>query len=736
MDKCLSGYRNSTFADMGKKKKTLSIQKNILNLLDQHPTQTFTYKQIGARLGVTDPSGRNHIIKNLKKLAEKKIIEQHSRGSYRAKSRKNHHEGILDLSAKGIGYIICEDFEEDLIVAPNQFHKAFSGDTVRFYVYPARGKKRKEAKILEVVHRKRTQFVGTLQKKNGTSFVRVSSKIALVDFYINTEPKIKTQDGDRVLISFTSWKDTKSPQATIEEVLGVPGEADTEMHTILAEYGLPYKFDKHIEAEANQIDVHLDEKEISRRMDYRDVLTFTIDPTDAKDFDDALSFVPLEEGLFEVGIHIADVSHYVKPGTLLDDEAYQRATSVYLVDRVVPMLPEQLSNKVCSLRPNEEKFTFSAIFILDAFGNIRDQKFGRTIINSNYRFAYHEAQHIIETEQGEIPAQISLTNKTYTADKSVVDAILQLDKTAKRLRQKRMQSGAISFDKEEVKFKLDNNLQPTEVFVKTSKDANKLIEEYMLLANKKVSEFIAKQDSNKTFVFRVHDQPDEAKLDQLKRVISSFGYSLNLASPETTAHSINKLLKDIRNKREQNLIDTLTIRSMSKAIYTTQNIGHYGLAFDYYTHFTSPIRRYPDVVAHRLLQHYIDGNKPPKQEVFEVMMKHCSAMEILATKAERDSIKFMQVKYMEERIGEKFIGVISGVVERGIYVEVKGNKCEGMVRPQYFPGDYFIYDEMNYAFVGEKTKKTYQLGDNVLVQVDAADPIKRHLDFILLGHAE
>ncbi len=736
MDKCLSGYRNSTFADMGKKKKTLSVQKNILNLLDQYPTQTFTYKQIAARPGVTDPSGRNHIIKSLKKLADQKLIEQHSRGSYKAKSRKNHYEGILDLSAKGVGYVICDDFEEDLIVASNQFHKAFSGDTVRFYVYPTRGKKRKEAKILEVISRKRTQFVGTLQKKNGTLFVRVSPKISTVDFYIEAEPKMKTEDGDRVLVSFTSWKDTKSPQAKIEEVLGAPGEADTEMHTILAEYGLPYKFDNHIEAEANQINIHLDEKEISRRMDYRDVFTFTIDPTDAKDFDDALSFVPLEEGLFEVGIHIADVSHYVKPGTLLDDEAYQRATSVYLVDRVVPMLPEQLSNNVCSLRPNEEKFTFSAIFILDAFGNIREQKFGRTVIKSNYRFAYHEAQHIIETQQGVIPAHISLTNESYTADITVVDAILQLDKTAKKLRQKRMHRGAISFDKEEVKFNLDEKQQPTKVFVNTSKDANKLIEEYMLLANKKVSEFIAKQDANKTFVFRVHDEPDEEKLDQLNRVIGSFGYSLNLASPETTAHSINKLLKDIRNKREQNLIDTLTIRSMSKATYTTQNIGHYGLAFDYYTHFTSPIRRYPDVVAHRLLQHYLDGNKPPKQEVYEATMKHCSAMEVLATKAERDSIKFMQVKFMEQRIGEKFTGVISGVVERGLYVEVDGNKCEGMVRPQDIPEDYFIYDEMNYAFVGEKTKKKYQLGDRVLVLVESADPIKRHLDFLLIGLAE
>lgn len=736
MDKCLSGIRNCTFAYMGKKKKILSVQKNILTLFDQYPTQTFTYKQIASRLGVTDPSGRNHIIKSLKKLAEKSVIEQHTRGSYKAKMQKKHHIGILDLSERGVGYISCDDFEEDVIVASNQFNKAFSGDTVAFYVYPTRGKKRKEAKILDVVSRKRTQFVGTLQKNNGTLFVRVSPKISPVDFYINEAPKMKVVDGDRVLISFTTWKKTKSPQATIEEVLGAPGEADTEIHTILAEYGLPYKFDHHIEKAANQIDIHLDEKEISRRMDYRDALTFTIDPTDAKDFDDAISFIPLEDGSFEVGIHIADVSHYIQPGTLLDDEAYQRATSVYLVDRVVPMLPEQLSNKVCSLRPNEEKFTFAAIFTLDAFGNVKEQKFGRSVIKSNYRFAYHEAQHIIDTKQKEIPPHISLSNNAYTVEQAVVDAIIQLDKTAKHLRKKRMQNGAISFDKEEVKFKLDANKQPTEVFVKTSKDANKLIEEYMLLANKKVSEFIAKQDPNKTFVYRVHDEPDEEKLDQLKRVIGSFGYSLNLASPQTTAHSINKLLNDIRNTREQNLIDTLTIRSMSKATYTTQNIGHYGLAFDHYTHFTSPIRRYPDVVAHRLLQHYLEGNKSPKQEVYESVMKHCSAMEILATKAERDSIKFMQVKYMEQRIGEAFTGVISGVVERGIYVEIEGNKCEGMVRPKDLHGDYFVYDEMNYAFFGEKTKKTYQLGDRVLVQVQGADPIKRHLDLLLLGHKE
>lgn len=721
---------------MDKKKKVLSIQKNILRVLDQSPNQTFNYKQIASRLGINDPSGRNHIIKNLKKLAALKLINNPTKGTFQAKKNDNYHRGILDVSNNGTGYIISEDFEDDVKVSSTHHHKAFGGDEVLFYAYPTRGKRKREAKIIEIVARKKERFIGTLQKRNGTMFVRVSPRISTVDFYIESEPEIKTTDGDRVLISFTSWDETKSPQAKIIEVLGIPGDAETEIHTILAEYGLPYAFNSQIKEEANKINETISAEEIKKRMDYRDVLTFTIDPTDAKDFDDALSFQEKENGDFEVGIHIADVSYYIKPGTVLDDEAYQRATSVYLVDRVVPMLPEQLSNKVCSLKPNEQMLTFAAIFTLDTYGNVKEQKFGRTIINSNYRFAYHEAQHIIETRDSTIPAELSLTAKTYKVDEKVKEAILQLSTTAKHLRKKRMQSGAISFDKEEVRFLLDKDKNPKDVFIKTSKEANKLIEEYMLLANKKVSEFIAKEDNKKTFVFRVHDEPDEEKLDQLKSVISGFGYSLNLTTAETTTHSINKLLKDIANKPEQNLIDTLTIRSMSKAKYTTQNIGHYGLAFEYYSHFTSPIRRYPDVVAHRLLQHYLDAKKSPKAEGYEAVMKHCSAMEVLATKAERDSIKFMQVKYMQERIGETFTGVVSGVVERGLYIELEGNKCEGMARPQDIPGDYYVFDERNYAFVGQKTKKNIQLGDRVTIKVTAADPIKRHLDFNILGHVE
>ena len=494
---------------MGKKKKVLSRQKSILRVLEQSPNQSYNYKQIASSLGVKDPSGRNQIVKNLKKLVGLKKIKKTTKGTFQAKKNNNYHRGFLDISSNGTGYIISDGFEDDFKVSSTHYHRAFGGDEVLFYAYPARGKRKREAKIVEIVKRKNKSFVGTLQKRNGTMFVRVKPTISNVDFFIETEPKIKTLDGDRVLIFFTNWDKTKSPQAKIIKVLGTPGEAETEIHTILAEYGLPYTFETQIEQEANNINEQILSEDIKQRLDYRDILTFTIDPTDAKDFDDALSFKKKENGEFEVGIHIADVSHYVKPGSILDDEAYKRATSVYLVDRVVPMLPKQLSNKVCSLRPNEEKLTFAAIFTFDIYGNVKDQKFGRTVINSNYRFAYHEAQYIIDTKKTIIPAEISLTSKAYNVEEKVKEAILQLNTTAQHLRKKRMKSGAISFDKEEVRFILNEEKQPTDVFIKTSKEANKLIEEYMLLANKKVSEFIAKGDCKKTFVFRVHDKPDE-----------------------------------------------------------------------------------------------------------------------------------------------------------------------------------------------------------------------------------
>ena len=525
-----------------------------------------------------------------------------------------------------------------------------------------------------------------------------------------------------------------SPIGSIVRVLGKAGEHNTEIHSILAQYGLPYEFPKEVEDYANQLDTSIQPAEIKKRRDMREVLTFTIDPKDAKDFDDALSFQKLENGNYEIGIHIADVSHYVKPGTILDDEAYERATSVYLVDRVVPMLPEILSNNACSLRPNEEKYTFSSVFEMNSKAEVVHKWFGRTVTYSDARFAYEEAQEIIETGKGSISEKVSLTGKAYAVDPKITEAVLELDRLAKILRKQRMHNGAISFDKVEVKFVLDENNNPEGVYFKEAKDANKLIEEFMLLANRSVAEFIGKQTPKKTFVYRVHDEPDDDKIAALENIIKRFGYKLNTRDRKSTASSLNKLLEDVAGKKEQNLVDTLAIRSMSKAVYTVNNIGHYGLAFDYYTHFTSPIRRYPDVMVHRLLQQYLDGGKSASEDKYELQCRHSSDMEGLASNAERDSIKYMQVKYMMDHKDQEFLGVISGVTEWGVYVEIISNKCEGMVRVQDLKDDHYTFDKDEFAVIGSKTKNVYQLGDEVYVKVKNADLVKKHLDFTMLGH--
>ena len=720
----------------GQKKN--EITKGIFTVLEKNTGKSFNYKEIAQQLAITDSNGRNDLIKRLVQLKEKRRIIEESPGNYKAfVSSKSYHKGTVDITGRGNAYIVVEGMDDDVFVPFNKLNKAFHKDIVEVYIYPRRNGRKLEGEITKVLERFKSTFVGIVDMQKTFAFVRPSDFRMYTDVFVPLDNINTAQDGDKVIVELENWPDkADSPFGKIIEVLGKPGEHNTEIHSILAEYGLPYEFPKEVENFANTLDTSIKPEEISKRKDMRQVLTFTIDPKDAKDFDDALSFRILENGNYEIGVHIADVSHYLLPDTVLDDEAYERATSVYLVDRVVPMLPEVLSNNACSLRPNEEKYTFSAIFEMDDKAVVNNQWFGRTIINSDQRFAYEEAQHIIETEQGNIPEAISIVNGSYTVSDEIVEATLTLDRLAKILRKKRMKAGAISFDKVEVRFSLSDTFEPEGVYFKETKEANKLIEEFMLLANRKVAEFIGKQKPEKTFVYRVHDKPDEDKLMALNGIISRFGHKLDLKDRKTISASLNQLLEDVKGKKEQNLVDTLAIRSMSKAIYTTDNIGHYGLAFDYYTHFTSPIRRYPDVMVHRLLQHYLDGGTSPKAEIYGEKCKHSSEMESLAANAERDSVKYMQIKFMEDHKDEEFIGVISGVTEWGIYVEIIQNKCEGMVRIRDIKDDYYIFDESQYAIVGEKTKKMYQLGDEVVVMVKNTDLIKRHLDFALLGKAE
>lgn len=718
---------------LGNKPKDFTAQ--IFKILSREPSKSFNYKQIAAVLELSDTKSRNEIIRDLKILKAQDKIHETEIGKYQIISKAEYYEGVIDMTSRKTGYFVCDELEDDVFVPFINLNHALDGDKVKAYIYNRRSSRKPEAEVLEILERKKSEFVGVIDVQKNFAFVTTANAKMYTDIFI---PKNKIGDaehGDVVLVTLEDWpKKADSPFGSVIKVLGKPGEHNTEIHAILAEYGLPYDFPIEVETYANKIDTSITEEEIKKRRDMRDVLTFTIDPKDAKDFDDALSFQVLENGNYEIGVHIADVSHYLQEGTILDDEAYKRATSVYLVDRVVPMLPEVLSNFACSLRPHEEKYTFSAVFQLNNKAEVLDAWFGRTVTYSDQRFAYEEAQSIIETKSDVIPAEISLTGNEYIVPKPIVDATLKMDELAKILRRKRMAAGAISFDKVEVKFNLNEEAEPIGVYFKQSKDANHLIEEFMLLANRKVAEFIGKQ--KKTFIYRIHDEPNEDKLINLQTVIAKFGYSINFRSKKDISSSLNNLLSEVVGKKEQNLVDTLTIRSMSKAAYSTENIGHYGLAFDYYSHFTSPIRRYPDVMAHRLLQFYIDGGKSVSEEEYEEKCVHSSQMEGLAAQAERDSVKYMQVKYMQDHKDEEFLGVISGVTEWGIYVEIIENKCEGMVRIREIRDDYYTFDDKQYALVGEVSKNILQLGDEIYVKVKNADLVKKQLDFHYLRKRE
>ncbi len=717
------GKKNKKDQPAGKTANQFLFEE-ILDVFKHNAHKQLNYRQVATMAEINDEPGKLAVMEVLEALTNKGLITQMEAGKFQYKSVEQEITGRIDFTTSGAAYIITSTPGADIYIEKGRTKDALNGDTVSVTVSGFPGK-RKEGVVNRVIERKRTDFVGTAQVGPKSVFIVADSHKIHVDFFIPREKSKDIKDGQKALIKLVKWNTAEpNPIGEVTEILGYPGSHTTEMHAIMAEYGLPDHFPDSIEAAAKGINTKITEEEIKRRRDFRDILTFTIDPHDAKDFDDALSFKKLENGNIEVGVHIADVTHYVKPQSIIDEEGLNRATSVYLVDRVIPMLPEVLSNFVCSLRPKEEKLCFAAVFELDTEANVVNEWFGRTVIYSDRRFAYEEVQEIIENKKGDH-----------------VNEILVLDTLAKKLRDRRSKNGSIFFDKEEVKFHLDDMGKPTGVYFKVQMDAHKLIEDFMLLANRQVATLLGKKNKNSHIknpptVYRVHDSPSSDKLSDLSNFVSKFGYSMDTANKKTVSASINKLLQEVKGKPEQGTIEILAIRSMPKAIYTTKNIGHYGLGFDFYTHFTSPIRRYPDMLVHRLLEAHLAGKTYSKEEELEQFCKHSSDQEKMAADAERASIKYKQVEFLQDKIGQIFMAVISGVTEWGMYLEIMENKCEGMVRPRDMKDDFYSFDEDNYRYVGKRFGKTYRLGDKVLIEVKDADMLKKQLTFVIVDSVE